>query len=116
MIQINRGDAASIPVEITYDSDGTAYNLTGKTVFFTVKRWEDKRSDDNEAVISKNITSHSAPASGQTTIELLASDTDISPGTYKYDIQVEGADGKPISTITDKFIVYDDVTKRRYSV
>ena len=115
MITINRGDAPDIPVEITYESDGSAYNLTGKTVFFTVKNIGDTAANDDAALITKDIISHSAPTLGQTTISLTADNTNLAPGVYKYDIQIEGSDNKPISINQDKFIVNDDVTKRRYT-
>lgn len=49
-------------------------------MFFTVRsdNTMDDEDDDN-AHISKAITSHTTPASGITTLSLTASDTDLSP-------------------------------------
>ena len=50
--------------ELTFkDVDGNVINLTGSTVFFTVKRHVD--DDDDDAVISKTITSFEDPTSGE---------------------------------------------------
>lgn len=105
-IVIPRGDSRSFLTTFT-DEDGNAIDITGDTVYFTVKK---NLADANvDAEIYKEITSHTDPTNGQTTISLTASDTDLDPGQYYYDIQrVSGSEVK--STYKQLFIVDQDVT------
>jgi hypothetical protein len=62
-------------------ADGTEFTLPeGAVLLFTVKAAGDHRNDDEAALIKKNVT----------TLPwfLDASDTDIAPGTYRYDVKV----------------------------
>lgn len=113
-ITIIRGDDQSFDVSIK-NADATPVDLTGATVFFTVKK---RTSDtDDEALISKDITSHTTPASGLTNINLDNEDTEIDPSPigkpYKWDLQVKGADGSIYSTEAGDFVVLADVTSRK---
>lgn len=101
-----RGDSKSIGFSVS------GIDLTGKTVFFTVKPiLGDDDPADSEAVISKEITSHDNPTAGHTIIALSKDDTDITPGEYYYDIQI--ADGDAITSIpVRKLKVFADVTRR----
>lgn len=70
------------------DSSGTALDITGWTVYFTVKR---TFSDaDADAILSKTVTVHTDPTVGQTTIALTHADTEtLARGTYFYSIQAK---------------------------
>ena len=89
ILHIQKGNPASLNVTIT-DAAGTALDLTGRTVFFTVKRKNDYSDDDEDAVITKTVTSHSDPTAGKTVISLTATQTDVDRGVYKADIRVYG--------------------------
>src|SRR5687768_6478528 len=108
-LEIKRGDDVSF--EMTFrEEDGTAYDITGMTVFFTMKR---KFSDaDADALISKTVTSHSDPTAGETTVALSNSDTTVTPGKYPYDLQIKDGDGKIQSTSTAYITILPDVTQR----
>jgi hypothetical protein len=108
-LTIIRGDDVTIPVTFT-DSDGDPINLTGCTVFFTVKN--EKSDDDDDAVISKSVTSHTTPASGITQVVLTHTDTDIDPGSYYWDLQIKDSAGKIQSTQVAQFEVIQDITTR----
>jgi hypothetical protein len=108
-IEIIRGDDISFATTFT-DENGDAVNLTGSTVFFTVK--EDYDKTDAEAVISKSVISHTSPASGITSIVLTNSDTTITPGDYYWDIQIKDSNSKISSIKAGKFIVSADITNR----
>lgn len=105
---IRRDDVA---FEITFkDSDGVAIDITGATVFFTVKK---RITDpDSEAVISKTITSFTDPTNGLATLQLSNTDTDITPGKYVFDIQLKTVDNKIASSSSANFFVNQDVTIR----
>lgn len=108
---VNRGDDASWLVTVT-DKDDVAVDITGYTIFFTVKTLTDVETDDSAALISKDITSHTTPASGITTITVTNSDTDITPGKYQYDIQMKDGSDRIYTIKRDYFVVLQDITKR----
>ena len=89
ILHIQKGNPSSLIVTIT-DDNGNALNLTGRTVFFTVKRKNDYSDDDEDAVISKEVTEHTDPTNGKTAISLTATQTDVDRGIYKADIRVYG--------------------------
>jgi hypothetical protein len=110
ILRIQKGNPSSLIVTIT-DDNGNALNLTGRTVFFSVKRKNDSSEDDESAVISKNITSHSDPTAGQTVIALTAEDTDTPKGIYVADIRVYG-EGLQRNTTHFFIEIEETVTKR----
>jgi hypothetical protein len=65
-----------------------AYDLTGKTIFFTVKNLDDVADDDTDALINKEITVHTNAGAGTSLLELDTTDTDIEEGDYKYDFRI----------------------------
>lgn len=111
-ITITRGD--TIKRNLTFkDADGTAIDITGWTVSFTVRKKIPVKAivTDVDAIIAKVITTHITPISGLSTFTLSKTDTNIDPGTYFYDIQVKNVAGE-VSTITSgKFIVEYDITR-----
>jgi len=70
--------------EIHFTKDEVAQDITGWTIYFIVK--EKMGDPDTSAVITKEVTTHSNPTIGETEIELLTSDTNITPGNYYYSI------------------------------
>lgn len=108
-ITIIRGDDQALDLTIK-NADATAFDLTDCTVYFTVKkRFHDT---DLEAVIKKDVTIHSNPTGGLTTVELTAEDTTIDARKYLWDIQVKDASDKIFSVVSGDFIVKHDVTNR----
>jgi len=108
-LEIYRRDDETYTLTFT-NSNGTAYDLTDCTVFMTVKRSQE--DSDDEAVISKTVTSHTDPTSGITTIALTPTDTDIEEGRYYFDIQLKTSAGE-IKTVTKGlFKVTQDITVR----
>ncbi|MGB9697706.1 MAG: hypothetical protein ACPL2D_10560 [Ignavibacteria bacterium] len=86
-IEITKGNPATIPIKIMY-SDGTPFDLTGKTIFFTVKKLGDNSENDDNAVIKKTITTHIDPVNGKSSISLSKTDTNIDTIQYKWDIKI----------------------------
>lgn len=104
-----RRDDVDLDVTFT-DKDGEPIDLTGCTVFFTMKR---KVSDtDEDAIIQKEVTSHTDPTAGETRISLTNDETDITPRHYFYDIQVEDTNSKIISSTVGQIKITQDVTIR----
>lgn len=108
-LTIIRGDDINITLAFT-DTDGDPVDLTGSTLFFTVK---EKLSDvDDDAVIEKDVTSHTNPTGGVTVLALTSTDTDINAGSYYWDIQIKNEAGKIASSQKGLLKVLQDVTLR----
>lgn len=91
------------------DSSGTAVDITGDTIFFTVK--VNKTDPDLSALISKTITSHTNPTGGISTITLSSTDTAITAAEYYFDIKRKH--GTNIKTIENGiFKVNQEITIR----
>ena len=89
-IEIARGDQFSLDVEVT-DEDDAVVDITGATLMFTVKK--DLNRPDSEAIILKNVTVHTNPVLGLSSIALLNADTDKQPGEYEYSVRIKFASG-----------------------
>jgi hypothetical protein len=74
-------------------------DLTGATIYFTIKPQFDDDQTDSNAIIKKDITSHVNPSAGLSRITLTPTDTSVEAGTYGYDIKLKKSDGQQ-STIT----------------
>jgi len=105
-----RGDDDPLDLAFT-DGDDVVIDITGATIFFTVK--ENETDADADALISKDITSHTDPTAGKTSIDITAADTnDLDPGTYYYDIQYKSALGKIATIEKGNFTILADITRR----
>lgn len=110
-LEIQKGNICSVTITFT-DEDGDAYDLTDKTVFFTMKDPDDFETDDDDAIITKNITSHTDPTNGITTLTLTASQTNVDVGKYKCDLRVYESGVTQVNTSTFFANVVEIVTKR----
>ena len=71
--------------EVQFKKNGANQDITGWTVFFTMKN---KLTDEDvDAIISKTITVHEDSTQGKTLVELTSSDTDVPPKSYYFDIK-----------------------------
>ena len=109
ILQVYRGDNKTYDLTFT-DSNNTAIDITGYTVFFTVKK--NKTDTDANAKISKTITSHTNPTTGQTQISLTSTDTDITVRKYYYDIQIKDVSDRITTVVSDTFEIKQDITIR----
>lgn len=107
-LKVIKGDDSTITV--TFKNNGVVVNITSYTVFFTVKK---KLSDvDADAVIKKDITSHTDPTNGKTSIVLTSVDTGKTPGSYYWDLQLKAPSGAIASTQYGVLEILQDVTIR----
>ncbi len=106
---IFRGDTTIRTITFT-DGDGDPIDITGWTVFFTVKSCID--DTDSAAVLKKTITIHSNPTAGITMLNISADDVNELDGSYWYDIQIKKGDGTIKTAVVANFIVDKDVTRR----
>lgn len=95
-----KGDTYPVQVQIL-SQDGTAFNLSGCTAYFTVKkRYEDS---DAEALISVTTTSHDSESEGITSFTLTSGDVDID-GSFIYDVRVKDTNDIVYSIVSDKIL------------
>lgn len=86
---LRRHKRSTAPYKVTFKKNGVVIDITGWTVYFTLKKnFEDT---DAQAKISKKITTHSDPTNGQTLIEFSADETDFI-GSYFYSIEYKDDD------------------------
>ena len=109
MITIIRGTDNSIKLNFT--ENGEPFDITGYEVLFTVKAECKIGKDDDEALITKNITVHSDPEQGESTLNLSSDDTDIPAGNYYWDLRLI-KDGVITQTKRDTIEVVEGITKR----
>lgn len=107
-IEIDSGDDETI-VLTREKQDGTKHDITGWTFWLTVK--DHPNDPDSDAVLQKQVTSHSDPTNGETRIDLTASDTSGLSGAYRYDIQEETDGGTTNTVLYGTFYVRQDVTE-----
>jgi hypothetical protein len=111
-INIKRGNPYDATIMVT-NASGLPYDLTGKTIFFTVKRVTDTSSSDGDAVITKDIASHTNASGGITTLNLTASQTDIVPGDYNWDMRIyAGSPLVQLNTTSGICNILETITKR----
>lgn len=84
-LKITQGDEATF--NLTFTSGGEPLDLSGVAVTMSAK----KNLADEEYTFQKVVDNHEEPTSGEVTITLESSDTDIDLGEYYYDIQLSGA-------------------------
>jgi hypothetical protein len=103
-----RGDSGRLDVTVT-QSDGTAYDLTGCTLFLTVKN--SLTDADSAAVIRKEVTSHDAPLAGESHFEIATTDN-ATAGVRFYDVQLKDSANKIFTLFGGVWRVVADVTVR----
>lgn len=113
-LEIYRGDNKTWT--LTFTDGGVPVNLTGQTIFFTVKKqnvYVDSASDTTDALISKTITAHTNPSGGISALALVPADTSsLAPTSYRYDMQLKDGSGSILTFITGNFVILADVTRR----
>ncbi len=91
----------------TIKRNGIAQDITDWTIYFTIKR----NKGDSEALVSKEITSHTSPTEGKTTISLDKEDTQTLSGDFWYDIKVDDSQNKRKIYSEGKFTINPGVKR-----
>ena len=109
---IYRGDDHDFNFDFK-DGDGVAIDITGWTIFFTIKSAVDDLTADTSAVLTKEQTSHTNPTGGLTTLSLADTDTnDLDDEEYWYDFQYKNSSGKIKTIMHGIMTVVREVTRR----
>lgn len=105
-LPIFKGDTVNVVVNVDNPS-GTDLNITGYTFYFTAK--SGLATTDANASINKTVTSHTSPSTGQTTIGLSATDTNITAGNYFYDIRMKDGSSNVTTLLSGILLVKENV-------
>lgn len=113
-IELFKGQSKTFLLSVKEEPANTPADLTGATVYFTVKR----RVGDATAIIAKTSATVTEieilvpETDGKAKIFLSPSDTNaMSPGNYVYDVWVELVSGKRYPVIEPSaFVLKDSVT------
>ena len=110
-LEVYKGDSKDYAITVK-DSSGTVIDITGYIFYMTVK--ENATDDDEDAKISKEVTSHTDPINGETTISLSSSETDLpvssSTQKYVYDIRMKDTSNKITTLLNGNFKIRQPVT------
>lgn len=109
MISVFRGDDLSLTLYFK-DDTGTAIDLTGCTLFTTIKR--SIEDADADAVLTPTTSITSPETSGIVTITAPNTDMVALRGQYILDVQIKNVSGKIITPFKSDFYVDEDVTIR----
>jgi hypothetical protein len=100
---------------LTFTENSVAVDITNWIVFFTVKKY--MNAEDDDADIKHNIGllqdyEHTNPTEGETKVSLGASDTNLTPGNYYYDITIKKDGGDIVPVVGGTLTVLQPVTTR----
>lgn len=107
-LEWTRGDSGRLDVNVT-DASGDGYDLTGGTLFLTVKNA--LTDADAAAAIRKEVAAHDDAAGGESHFDLLTTDN-ATAGTRYYDVQLKTSDNKVYTLFGGLWKVLSDVTTR----
>jgi hypothetical protein len=106
-IDLYKGDDYSW--EFRFTSAGTVQDITGWTIYFTIKRYI--TDTDANAIIQKIITNHTDPTNGISQLSLSHTETILFPvGVWVYDIQIKTSSDEIYTLFKGSFKVIADVT------
>jgi hypothetical protein len=108
-LSIKRGDDWSRTLYFE-DEDSAPIDITGWTLFFTVKANADDL--DAAAIISKTITVFTNPTAGEAGISLSSADTNQAIGSYLFDIQVKTNLNQIVTVLEGILTITKDITIR----
>lgn len=112
-LSLPRGDSREYRFELTDENDNVM-NLTGATVYFTVK---EKNSDADPGVFQLSSADPTQididdPGNGKARIFVTNSNTqDLEIRSYIYDVQVQPASGGVKTAVSGTFTISEDVTR-----
>lgn len=110
-LKIIQGNDVDIPLHFT-DSLNADVDITWCTIFFTVKDRKDKSWDDTNAIISKDVTTHTDAVHGKTTVSLTKTETDKKYWYYNFDIKIKTTLNKYQSCQSWIVQILKSITKR----
>lgn len=110
-----RGGTYVFDITVTNQSDGSAFNLTGATVFVTFNTSQTPAVDptDSSAALKASTSSFAAPLTGRALVTVSSTATAaLAEGTYYYDVKVIDGAGNSIPIGKNRVLVKDGITTR----
>lgn len=107
-----KGDTQNVVLTFTYSSTGLPMNITGMTLFCSVKT--NASDSDASALISKTVTSHTTPASGVTTVSFTNAETKtliVKPG-YWIDFKLVSPAAAMVKSVRMRLNVVQNITDK----
>ncbi len=103
-----RGDSAARGF-VVQDNDEVAIDITGFSFKLTVNSEKEPANQDNEQFTVVGVITDAT--NGLVAFSPTISDTDMSPGTYYYDVEQTDAGGALDTLIVAKCVIVQDITK-----
>lgn len=108
-LTVFKGDDKTWNITVS-DADGDAIDLSGQTIFFTVK--ENKTDPDSAALIQATNSTHTSATGGTSTITITNTQSDLDAGNYFFDLQIVSAGSLVTTWVVGDFEVVQEVTRR----
>ena len=106
-IEIYKGDTKTIQVTVK-DADGVVLDLTSYTMLMTVKK---TASLSDSAAAFQATAVIASPATGVGVFTLTHAQTNITAGTYYYDVQINDGTTSVYTVMSSLFNVLQDITE-----
>jgi hypothetical protein len=108
-LKIKRGDSWSRTLCFEYHPSHALIDITGWTIFFTVKT--SAEDPDSAAIISKIINTFSNPIGGEAELSLTPTDTNQEIRSYVFDLQVKTNNNEIYTVLEGLLTITQDVTQ-----
>lgn len=105
-----RGDSYSISLTVKNKALRAAIDITGYTFVLTVSS-EENPSDDTGKKFSIAGVLDDDPTTGKVYFTPTATNTDMDPAEYFYDVQMIDGDSNVRTIVKNKFVIVQDITK-----
>jgi len=109
-LRMYRGDSYPISITISDSETGLAIDITGYSFKLTVNSDQNPTSITNQKFTVVGILD-SDPTTGKVSFTPTSLNTDISPATYYYDIEMTDASNNIKTIAKSTFIILQDITK-----
>lgn len=114
-LKIIRGNTQTVRLTVL-DAESAQAVLPTDMIYFTAKSKYDEDSTDSSAVIAKTMNASDVldPVTGVLTFKLTASETNVAPAKYVYDIVLRQADYDRVTLLEGKITVKPAATLRGF--
>ena len=114
-LRIIRGNTQTVRLTVLDPESASAVQPTD-TIYFTAKPKYDEDDTDSSAVITKTMNASDVldVTTGVVTFKLTASDTNVTPAKYVYDLVLRQADYDRVTLLEGKLIIKPATTLRGF--
>lgn len=114
-LKIIRGNTQNVSLMVR-DPDSVVAVQSTDTIYFTAKPKYDEDNTDSSAAITKTLSAGDVldPTTGKINFKLTASDVNIPPGKYVYDMVLRQADYDRVTLLEGKLTIKPATTLRGF--